>query len=1029
MHLYKHWALFLTLWTSLGYGYSLQELKNYNIQLDVAKKTALLPITASIRQSGSYYEINFGTTEFNPITVTEEQGHYRLDVDGDRYTVLLPHAQLPMPGSALPTSFVQPAPPVSVVPPPVPHFLVMDASGHIDTLSEKVKGLQQEKEQLTKTNQALEQELQKQSNRFEEQIAALNRQLSEATRPQRQNENPAQRQEEPEPSEQPAPWPEVPSTIHVRNQGTQTPRFNNEQQGMTQTLRQQVREQSRQINQLSKALVGKKQALAASQETVRKLNLKLFDDSEQYGKVEKQLLEQIKSIKLKQSLSMVDEISPAMEPSPTPPLAEEAGAAEKVAAEKVAAARAQAHSSDQGDEEMSEQNPERQVEPENNERLLNQSTTAKNGDRKGKNKGKKKGKKFKAPSKKRQSTGDDSSASTEVNDKSVEPEVGDVTNTSHSDKLPELPEDEARSLLDRLSDAIPALRLAEKKGKKRRETQDSFHNTKALNDYMERLFKLKEEHSEINLDQHYKVLGNILQDQIIRSIGSGDGIYPNYLDDAINRYLQLFINFRKLHEHKNLWRVIDLLTLDQEDAVKINVLNIFHRLLKENWPDLRIGLWQVIAQTYKNFQFEHEDIDGLSDYLSNLLYALFAEDFTMITALVHGLRRVNSPNNYGLQDHVSAFVKGNDERLYSNTGAISILRDFQMIECLMNSIADNASRGRIWSELDVTAVAATIVQMCDAMCTIVKNLSKYMPAVGEDQGVKFFNNDESDWDLKRKHIQRRVNIVKRLKEDKPDLSKPVRLLSQFQAHLAGCKYQAGFLNLSGIDPIERFSILGFQPNYTPGDGLCLFHALVQQLSGVEEPKQEDSLRLIRQLIEFAQKQSDYSDTFGHINTELQEGEDLNSLNAVVNQLLNAQSIESPLQQESWGGHEILGLVSNYLDRAVLVIQANHTMSDDGSIALLFEPGGSEPSYLNFIETLDYIEVAFWDGSMPVTLGFLQGNPNTGDGNHWFELLYNISSETSSDLYGELDLEVSDCDRGDRAPGQCSESCLKPPEER
>ena len=994
MHLYKHWALFLTLWTGPGYGYSLQELQNCNVQLDVAKKTALLPITASIRQSGSYYEINFGRTEFNPIMVTLEQEHYRLDVDGDRYTVLLPHEQHPMPGSVLTTSFVPPAPPVlvvppappvSVVPPPAPPILVMDASSHIDTLSKKVKGLQQEKEQLTKTNQALEQELQKQSNRFEEQIAALNRQLSELTRLQRQNENPAQRQEKPEPPEQPAYWPEVPSEVHFRNQGTQTPSFDNEQQALIQGLRQQARQQSRHISQLRKALDRKEHALAASQEEVRELNLKLFDDSEQYEKLEKQLLEQINSIELKQPLPMVDEILPTIEPSPTPPLVEEAGAAEKVTVEKKT---------------------------------------------KKKKKWRKRGKKSNASSKNGQSTGDDSSASTEVNDKSVEPEVSEVTNTSHSDKLPELPEEEARILLDSLSTDIPELKAAEKKGKKRREKEDIFHDQKVLDDYMERLFKLKEEHSEINLDQHYKVLGNILQDQIIRSIGSGDGIYLHYLEDAINRYLQLFINFRKWHEHENLWRVMDLLTSDQSNAVKVNVLNIFRRLLKENWPDLRIGLWQVLAQTYEKFHFEneYEDEDDFHNYLSNLVYALFAEDFTMITALVHGLKGVNSPHNYGLQDHVGAFVKGNDKGFYSSTGALCILRDFQMIEYLMNSIADNASRGRIWSELDVTAVAATIVQICDAMC-IVKDLSKSTPAVDEDQGGKFFNNDKSDWDLKRKHIQRRVDLVKRLKEDKPYLPKSVRLLSQFQAHLTEYKkHEAGMVNVLGLDPIDRFSALGLMPTYTPGDGLCLFHALVQQISGLKEPKQEDSLRLIGQLIEFAQKQSDYSDTFDHINTELQEDEDLNSLNAVVNQLLNAQSIESPLQQESWGGHEILRLVSSYLNNSVLVIQANHTMSGNGSIALLFELGGSEPLFLNFIETLNCVEEAYWNDSMPVILGFLQGNPNTGDGNHWFELLYNISSEASSDLNAELsDLEVPDGNRDDSEPGQCLESCPKPPE--
>ena len=257
-------------------------------------------------------------------------------------------------------------------------------------------------------------------------------------------------------------------------------------------------------------------------------------------------------------------------------------------------------------------------------------------------------------------------------------------------------------------------------------------------------------------------------------------------------------------------------------------------------------------------------------------------------------------------------------------------------------------------------------------------------------------------------IKYRNEVTKKVKNaDNPQskLTSFEKLREGFRRHMNEYKNPKQDLNdVALLDPVGRFRFLHLNQKYTIGDGHCLFHALLQGANMVGI----DPQTFIRELIQFSlsrihPNQSNET-TPTHFDNNQGEVSD-----EVINQLLNSLSLTSPDQQENWGGQEILPMVSSYFERAVLVIMADSYLSNSGEMAIWFEPE-AEPMYLNLVSTYSFLHNEYVRSlsQPPIIIGFLQGDPNHGYGNHWFHVDYiNPYLPTDSTVTENNSTEVED----------------------
>ena len=552
-------------------------------------------------------------------------------------------------------------------------------------------------------------------------------------------------------------------------------------------------------------------------------------------------------------------------------------------------------------------------------------------------------------------------------------------------------EKQKEALLKELGQAINKIKTSQLR--QRQAPQVRLHKEASLDDYWQQIQKLNERtRSQADILPLVRAYSRVLLDQLERHgvrLSVDDGLPASVISKTYQRLLKLIAAYPPLFAEVS---ILDSLknpfTLNLDDVDPL--LAPLKLAIADEWTSIAGVFWRYIATQATASMTP----TILASHLEILNLALLAEDFQLTSTVAQRL-----PDVEEYEATVIASFFGADEATANQPLARRLYRQNILLERIMLKMLPGITSGQLWKAFTFTQVQALILRLHSLLVVMANQYDDFSVADLDSE-----NNDSSQLLVKQpdvldneakhwvKHIQtleRREKVLSGLaavtKEKEPDPDQ--KLLHAFDLFLRESAEPPSppsppskVAEACLLDPLRRFAALGLTPQFTPGDGHCFFHAIIQSI-GDQQPAQD----FIQQLIQFAQQQSEYTTIFTQIAEQQQDASF--DLNQIVSQLLNAQSLTSPGQQQNWGGQEILSLVSYFLEQSILVIEANHHFSGSGHIAILFQPG-SDPLFLNFLEIQAHLIPS--DPNL-IILGFLQGDQARGYGNHWFPLSLNSVS--------------------------------------
>ena len=410
------------------------------------------------------------------------------------------------------------------------------------------------------------------------------------------------------------------------------------------------------------------------------------------------------------------------------------------------------------------------------------------------------------------------------------------------------------------------------------------------------------------------------------------------------------------------------------------------------------ALLDKLRPTIVNNDYEATDLQRLLD---ELLYALMGRQFEVAWARLEELLKIAD-----LEDGIGASLYDNPD-LDSDSGygngdadiARAIFRDLIYIRRFSIELGGDYANGLVWSEVS----AVRVKKLFEFLKRLLKkahthkegfNYSEIVYCEAEKSGRIPVNIDSgslstsssSSWGTMMSAIT--VRFAYQAKEARAKELYLHQSLAGTDSLLNQLKYiqkvKKGPTDKIMLDPEGRLDEMGLFIRATPKDGHCLFHAVLQGLAMFEGESGMTPVEFVQLLIIFALSDTAIVSDFTPLHQALQlaEGE-THGLDKMVNMLLDAVQMTDANDQTGWGGSELLSLISRYLARPVMMIQATHTFSIAGHIAILFLPG-AEPRMMK----AEDVKVFMQTDIDVLLIGYIQGDPVTGTGNHWFQLSAN-----------------------------------------
>ena len=550
-------------------------------------------------------------------------------------------------------------------------------------------------------------------------------------------------------------------------------------------------------------------------------------------------------------------------------------------------------------------------------------------------------------------------------------------------------EEKRDELLKILQQAISRLKVNQQRS--RQQVQIRLHRETALDDYWQQIQDLESDtYSKKETLPHAQAYSKILLDQLNRlreKRSYESGVSAEGIAKIYQRLFQLIVAYPQLFTEISI-----LDTLQDPFSLNLNDTDPFLASLQlaisSEWGSFGAVLWNYLGT---NISTEMNPT-VLASHLELLNLALLAEDYILISNVVQRLPGEETFSTLIASTFFDASPATENQPLARRLYRLAI-----QLERILLPMLPRIAKGQLWNTYSFQNVQTIILRLQSLLVIMQDQYDDFSAAdlnsADGDTTTQLLvllpdvlDKDSNHWKKHIQNLERRQNALamvarsRQQEEPAPDLQL-LRALDLFMRELNEPQPDVSAVTL--LDPSRRFASMGLTPKFTLGDGHCFFHAITHGMN-----TQQSAQDFIQALIQFAQQQSQYTTVFSQINE--QQSDASSDLNQIVSQLLNAQSLTSPGQQQNWGGQEILSLVSYFLEQPILIIEANHHFSSNGHIAILFQPG-SEPQFLNFLEA--QMQVVSSPQNL-IILGFLQGDPNHGYGNHWFPLIQDQQTATA-----------------------------------
>ena len=179
-----------------------------------------------------------------------------------------------------------------------------------------------------------------------------------------------------------------------------------------------------------------------------------------------------------------------------------------------------------------------------------------------------------------------------------------------------------------------------------------------------------------------------------------------------------------------------------------------------------------------------------------------------------------------------------------------------------------------------------------------------------------------------------------------------------------------------VDPVRRLADLGLKAQLVAAGGL------LQAIIEAQDTDSELSLiDFIQTLIMSATSQFQNAQCFLDMHPLVSlHSFTASELAGTISREFESRS--APRALFGWGGKALLSLISVYFDRPILLVLAKNYFSRERHIAILFQPG-AEPLFINSEEIQQYLFNISTTNLL--VIGYLHGNSQSGEGNHWFPL--------------------------------------------